>query len=621
MAAKGSLVLMMRRSTHWFIITCILFLSAALRLADINRMSLRGDEAFTMIHWVREPLAQTLSDIATRDPQPPLAYALYRAWGLTVGMYEHTLRFLPALCNLIGTAALYALGSRIAGGRAGLTAAFLWAINPNQIWHAQDARNYAIWAAISPVALWLALRFLDKQRLTDGLLYIVAAVTACYLYYLELFVLLILTVYVVVYYMQRDLRLVVRWFVILAVIGAALSLWFLQGRLLFSSGYGGTAGAFDLSLLFTDFIRVLVLGDVRDYSWVVALIILVIIIVSLVLLSRSRSHQYTLLFTLLSFFPLLLLSAVSLRLNVFVPRYVLFVTVIYLVLIALYSGYRFGGLVLIFVIAFSITSLSSYFLTDYAKSPDWRALTDYLDDIVSPDAQIVQAAADEAYTFYHTQAALPSQPLRLPANPAQTNQEIIQIIENAANTHDSLWLIAETPYDWANKGAVEAWLNANMQRVRDASINGLPVREFRSWQVAQSEYQPIDVTFNAVANLVGSRVERPNDYTNTLDVWLYWQPMRQTDTPLKVFVHLVGAINPATGTPLWTQDDQEPQDGRANTTHWTPDVILRDVYVLPLDGIPPGTYQLMVGMYDPATNTRVTVSEQDSYPLLDLALE
>ncbi len=38
--------------------------------------------------------------------------------------------------------------------------------------------------------------------------------------------------------------------------------------------------------------------------------------------------------------------------------------------------------------------------------------------------------------------------------------------------------------------------------------------------------------------------------------------------PLKVFAHLEGTVNPRPGSPLWTQDDHFPQDGRVSTTNW-----------------------------------------------------
>jgi len=77
-----------------------------------------------------------------------------------------------------------------------------------------------------------------------------------------------------------------------------------------------------------------------------------------------------------------------------------------------------------------------------------------------------------------------------------------------------------------------------------------------------------------------------------LTVWLYWQPLAPSERDLRVlrvFVHLVGGINPATNTPLWSQDDGPPQDGRISTQSWTVGTHYRDVYQVPLANVPSGT--------------------------------
>jgi len=610
-----------KSAQHWLLLTAILLLGAALRFNNINRMALRGDEAFTMIHWVREPFAQTLAEIATKDPQPPLAYALYRAWGLTVGTHEYTLRFLPALLNTIGTAVLYALGSRIGGKRIGLIAAFLWAINPNQIWHAQDARNYAIWAVASPLALWLGLRALEQSRRVDWILYISAAIIAGYLYYLELFSLGIFALFVVIWYGRRNVRLVRQWFIAAVIIVGVLALWYVQGRLLVGSDYGGTAGNFDLSILLTNFIAELVLGDVRHFGILGAVFLTTSILMALFIILRSKNTQHhALLLTLMLVLPLILLSIVSTRLNVFVPRYILFVTAICLVVLSFICRVRSGRIIFLGVVGLMFISLFTYFVTDYTKSPDWRALTHFLQRNVIPSTQIVQTAADEAYTFYHVQADLPSDPLRLPANPQQTRSEIEYELRHAAETHASLWIVAQTPSEWLNNGVVETWLNENMQRVRETNVNGLRAQEYRRWQVELTELDGENAVFENTAALVGSQIFLPPEPTHNLTIWLYWQPLRQTDSSLKFFVHLVGNPNPSTGNTLWTQDDQEPQDGRSNTTIWAIGEVIRDVYSLPLEGVPPGQYQLVVGMYDPTTNVRLPINGQDTYTLEEITI-
>ncbi len=597
----------------------IILLGALLRFHDINRVPLRGDEAFTLLHWIREPLSQTFANIATVDPQPPLAYVLFHLWGALVGTGEYTVRFLPALLNILGTPILYALGKRVGGTRVGLAAALLWAVHPYQIWHAQDARNYAIWAVLSPLALWLALRAVERGRHIDWVLYIIAALVAAYTYYLELFSIALITLYVMLTY-RRDRVVLIRWGTALVVIAVALAPWFLQSRLLFGSGYGGTAGRFEPSLLITWFVPSLVFGEVITFPIVVAVILLLLFGIALWRMWQDSGRQW-LLFLFLGTVPLLLIGIVSLKLNVFVPRYVLMVSAVYVMLTAYVIGVRstrwvwrvLSVVTLVVVLGVNQIVLARYFLTDYAKSPNWRDLTTYLASVVDPLSQVIQTAADEAYTLYDYENRVPSDPLRLPANPRQSAEEIENELARYAETASSLWVIAQPP-NWENRAVVDTWLDANMQRVRDTLAGGLRAAEYMRWDVDPTEIGSTIARFGEIAELVGYRVLLPEP-TGELPVWLYWQPLSTSETPLTVFVHLTGEINPVTGTPLWSQDDHEPQYGRARTTLWSVGTVYRDVFEIPLEQVPPGQYQLVIGWYDPAAGVRVPVGSGDSYTL------
>ncbi|MBC7227146.1 MAG: glycosyltransferase family 39 protein [Thermoflexales bacterium] len=97
---------------------------------------------------------------------------------------------------------------------------------------------------------------------------------------------------------------------------------------------------------------------------------------------------------------------------------------------------------------------------------------------------------------------------------------------------------------------------------------------------------------------------------------LYWQADGPVGANYVVFTHLVGAApNPATGNPVWAQDDHEPLRGGCPTSLWLPGRLLRDRYelVLPADA-PAGEYLLEVGMYRWDTGERLPVSGDGADP-------
>ncbi len=602
----------MTRAQTLALLVAILLAGFILRLNQLDSFSFRGDEAFTVLNWVNRPLAETLqSEIPVRDPQPPLAYALFRGWALVFGTGELVMRVLPVFGSLAGIAGMYALGHRIDGRRTGLLAAALLTVHPFMIWHAQDARPYAIWVAASTIAAWLALCALRRDRAKDWLLYVLAAASAAYLYYLEIFFLVALNIYAI-FYLRKRLSLLRRWLAAQFLLAVVLAPWYLQERLLLGSGYGGTAGVTEPLQLVTWLLPALQFG--RSLSPEIAarssLLVICALLAGLWFMAR-RNNRYTIYVGLAAFLPPLLLGLAAMFLNVFAPRYVLASTPACLLLlvslaVALWRRALWTRLLATAIFAawlgLMLHSLNNaWFNPEFAKSPDWRGLALYLRQETVPGDMVIQTAADEAFTLYHEDW---TDFLRLPANPVQSEDEILEALRSAQVTHGSLWLVASPPPGWPNRNVVIDWLDANMQLVRTTRIGVLPVRQYRSWEVRAEELAAGNLaTFADVAELAGAATGRtPTD----LVVQLIWRAVGQSGASLKAFVHLYDARGPAGGSPLWSQDDQYIQDGRVDTRLWEIGSTLHDTYQLPLAGVSPGRYGLFAGLYDPDSGERLT---------------
>ena len=94
-------------------------------------------------------------------------------------------------------------------------------------------------------------------------------------------------------------------------------------------------------------------------------------------------------------------------------------------------------------------------------------------------------------------------------------------------------------------------------------------------------------------------------------VTLRWSTDAFLDTDYTVFVHLV---DPGDGDRLLAQGDGPPAGGKWPTSHWLPGVALDDVHSIALpEDLAPGTYHLLVGVYDPATNERLRLSDGSDF--------
>ena len=98
-------------------------------------------------------------------------------------------------------------------------------------------------------------------------------------------------------------------------------------------------------------------------------------------------------------------------------------------------------------------------------------------------------------------------------------------------------------------------------------------------------------------------------------VTLYWLGSRHPDKDYKVFVHLRDLADQQ----MISQHDSDPVYGFTPMTRWEPGELMADEHLLPLPADTlPGTYQLWVGMYDPATGERLTRADahgQDRLPI------
>ncbi|NWG15100.1 MAG: glycosyltransferase family 39 protein [Chloroflexi bacterium] len=599
-----------------------------LRLYRLDTVPFRGDEAFTVQNWMSLPLSQSLTQIAAIEPHPFLTYALFRAWGLLAGTSEFAARLLPALVNVLGIPAVYVLGRKLLGWREGLLAAFFWAVHPYLIWHSQDARNYAIWVSLSTLAVWAGLRALERKRLADYIVYGLAALLTISIFYLDLFTLAAMLVYVVLVYrhkLQKQSYFVFTTALVLLI--SLVSFLLLQGSLLMTGSYGGTTGGgLDVSRLLTEFVPVLAWGttlpvELRSISW----ILLCGILLFGMFIVWQKYRQTAVFLGLLTFLPLLFLSLVSLCLNVFAPRYVLSVTPFLILLLASVvvnvRSYLFRlGIFCLWALVTLFSLYGYFFVDDYAKSKSWPDLSSYLEARASPNDLVIQLSADAAFGYYYR---APADETALPASPSQPPSDIIAALEANTARYHSIWLVGQTFPDWPNAGVVENWATNNLQLVRQTNVSGLAVQQYMPWIISTDEIasrQPL-ARFQDTIELLDAHVLLPAEPTNQLTVWVYWRPLNLTQAPYKVFVHLQGPFNLTTGNPIWSQDDRYPQNGRVSTTEWTLAAIYRDIYMLPLHNVPPGVYDVRIGLYEPVTGQRLKLTNgDDSYLIQTITL-
>lgn len=140
--------------------------------------------------------------------------------------------------------------------------------------------------------------------------------------------------------------------------------------------------------------------------------------------------------------------------------------------------------------------------------------------------------------------------------------------------------------------------------VIDAQPSGLPAQATR-----------LDVDFGSVElgasiRLRGIEISpSPASPEERVSVTLYWEALIPSPQSYTVFIHLIAVEAPA--SPI-AQSDDIPRSGLYQTDLWTIGGLVPDTHVLHLPAdLPPGPYELRIGLYDIATGQRLPGPEPD----------
>ncbi|GAB4412163.1 MAG: hypothetical protein Kow00106_06710 [Anaerolineae bacterium] len=592
-----------RRKRSWLaLLTCLLAMAFAARIVNLGEVPLRGDEAFAVRYWADSP-QRVVRDLAQWEPHPLGTFLSFWAWKSAVGESEFAMRYLSALGGWVGVAAVGALARHLLRQRktVALTVG-LAALHPFLIWHAQDARNYALWFGASAVAMWLFLRATTSNRRRDWALYWVAEVVALYLFFLEAFLLVVQALFLA---QQRHHRRVV-WSAVRswALLVIALLPWLVQAWYLKGSGYQGATDDAEPLRLLTWFVPVWLTGRTYGAPWQTILPLVWLGALGIVLggLPRRVSGQLVVWVAV----PVLLLVVAATRMSVFHPRYLIAVMPAVLLSVvaglARLPGRRWNRLVIWTVIvtipALGLAELVPYYRGVSPKAPDWPTLAAYLERRAVAGDLVLQTLPDPAFAYYYRGPAdeislVPGAPIR-----AQLQPQV--------NFYRGIWLVGRS-------AEAEQYLNDAMQLLSYDTPAGFDVMQFRQWVPDQAEIAVKGgVRFGDVARLVGYTLQGPDTGSGSLTLLLYWEPIATAEVDYVVFVHLSGTVSAAGGT-VWDQDDHRPLYGFASTLSWQPGTLYRDPYHLlqePQTTLQPGTYTLEVGMYDPESGARLPIYDE-----------
>lgn len=592
----------------WFALAALVLAAVALRLYRLDAVPLRGDEAYSVMHWTATPFSDKWVDLLRMEPAPVGAFTMYWAWNGLVGTSELATRYLSLLGNVAGLAATFVLGRRLLGDvRLAFMVGVLWALHPFLIWHAQDARVYGVLSALTPLTFYWLLRAVDAVRAGQGdrlkpwLPYIAVQTAAVYIYYFEPFWMIAQGLFVValalIWRSRAILRAAIRaWVVVVALIIPVIAQVYV---LMFVSGYEGTAVSAQPLDLFAHFIPAFFFGQHAPHL-PVPLGILIAAGILAGLLWRARADARLLMLPLWLFIPPLILTAVSFVADFFLPRYVMTVVpalLIGLVAVAAHIGRNLPSpraavlmpaALVVVMGGFSAGAVYHYHHIAPPKAGDWPGLVAYLSARTTENDVIISDSVDPALEYYYDG---PARVFFIPFNRPPAEDYLPALLEN----YHAFFLLAGQNTDLA-----AAYLSQFAQPIPGDTFPG--VNQFRRWRVSPDEIAyPLNITFGDVAILRGFT---PLGRSTLI---LYWEAAGTTEAEHSILLHLERTPDAPPESVL----DHPIAGGRISTRTWTPGTLYRDPVALPVE-LPPGDYTIKTGLYASESGAPVLTTDLDS---------
>jgi mannosyltransferase len=399
----------------------VFLVAIVMRCLFLETRSIEYDDAFS-IFLSRQSLSSIIYGTAA-DTMPPLYYFLLHFWML-LGQQIWLLRTLSVFLNLGSVFLLYWIVKNLVDWRAGLWAAFLAAISPLQIYHAQDLRMYALLELAQLGYIWFFSQIFENPNLERkdwknwvGL--ILFGGLAMYSHNLAIFVLVVPNLFLIY---KRKWRLLFRLFAAQFVIGLIAIPWllYLPGQILKIQGAFWTPrpGLIELIQAVIMFTAALPLSGVLLIIAAVLSFEILFIVVLEAIKNKEKKDEMSFLAFFALFPPLLLFIVSYVMRPVFVPRGFLVSSMAYYgiagIVISKNWSKGVGGLAAgTFVLAAVISLPSQYLLNSFPRSPYQEAMS-YLESVIQPGEQIIH---DDKLSYFPSRYYSPDLPQRFLIDP------------------------------------------------------------------------------------------------------------------------------------------------------------------------------------------------------------
>jgi hypothetical protein len=632
----------------WLAVLLILGTGFALRGIDLMTFQLFGDE---VLHLGRAQEIATGANLFAGLDQNKWLYGFFlalfkpnQATGYWIG------RWVSALWGLVSIASCIALGRVIDGRRTGLLAGLLYAVMPLATFHERQALVDPMMTAATTFSMVVTFHLIRQPRWSHGALLALAFIVARLTKPAMLpFLLLPLVALVLFARPRRDPRALLSalglWAAAVAItLGAAELIYALAARAgvaplethqinLANTVLEHFRGDSTLGHLWQD-LGVMVEIHTLYVGWLILALVALAFLWAL-LGPRKRWRE-----TLYLFIPAVLFAAIPLlanrptRTGEIASRYLLLDLSALVTLAAL--GLSLGlerlpkqisrralpvvvGALLIFPMQFNLTLIRDPLalrLTLY----DWRVYVDeYWLQYYEGLAEEMNADPTERLVLVYPphydfpiRRAVPFPVVTLDEPWPLTPQKADHLISDLNLSQDEyVDLVLYDPFFCDPRRLISQELQEVAYPIGTEDWHGMLYRQPYITGSDKLEMQPMKGEFEGVIALEAGMVEPQAVPGGVVRLAFQWRSPVPIEDSFKVFTHIVGPDGS-----LVAQHDDIPGDGLYPTNTWEPGQAIVDRYAIRLpEDIPPGRYEVRVGLYDGASGLRLRVTAGEGNPL------
>lgn len=467
---------------HKITILFVMLIAFGVRVGGLTAQSMWRDEV-DAIRFAQAPPKTLLGYFTQPGWNGPLFYVLLRPWLTVVGHNDFGTRFFSLFFGVLSVALVYRLGRRWFSPEIGGLAALWMAFSPYMVWYSQELKMYALLCALVPA--WVGC--FDRALERGGLLRWTAAVLLGWMtmgtHVLAALMLPVLLIFALRSSKQSQAGLLA--LAVMALPGVIALPWvapmLIKGQ---DIGHRFTPLNAMIWIMLQAFSRgVTVVGGL----WPMGAAILGLL-AGTVLWTRNGSTAAEEKWRVVSLWiwlllPVLVLYLITLRVPLFVDRYLIWIGPAFYLLIArgvtrLWTRSRWMTAALIMAVNVFF-ALGLWVQTDTPIKSDFRAAAAFVREYRQPDELIMFHISYVRYTFEHYYGpAVPSAD-GIPTDDRTQEMHVDWQMRARTAGYPVVWLVLSEPEMWDRRGMTVEWFAKHAHVIRRADFARVSVIEYR----------------------------------------------------------------------------------------------------------------------------------------------